>query len=81
MILIAITDSVFEAIAATFSLASKPDVDAMGKRMLWADQAVADRLSAMRSPGESYSDVILRLVAAERRKADFNRLWPSWRQR
>ena len=30
--------------------------------MIWLDAAVVDRLAAMRRPGESYSDVILRLV-------------------
>jgi predicted CopG family antitoxin len=33
--------------------------------MIWLDAAVVDRLSAMRGPGESYSDVILRLTATE----------------
>jgi hypothetical protein len=47
------------------------------ERMLWVDQAVADRLSAIRGPGESYSDLILRLIAGERRRADFKRLWSS----
>ena len=75
MIRIAVTEAAFEAIAATLPLASEPEVDAMGERVLWVDQAVADRLSAMREPGESSSDVILRLVlrlvTAERRRADF----------
>jgi len=35
--------------------------------MIWLDAAVLDRLSAMRRPGESYSDVILRLVELEAR--------------
>ena len=75
MIRIAVTEAAFEAIAATLPLASEPEVDAMGERVLWVDQPVADRLSAMREPGESSSDVILRLVlrlvTAERRRADF----------
>ena len=31
----------------------------------WLEDAIADRLGAMRGPGESYSDVILRLAAAD----------------
>jgi hypothetical protein len=34
--------------------------DAKGERQIWLDRAVVDRLAAMRSHGESYSDVILR---------------------
>ena len=33
-----------------------------GQRLIWLDRAVVDRLRAMRGPGESYSDVILRLA-------------------
>ena len=33
--------------------------------MIWLEAAVADRLTAMRGPGESYSDVILRLIELE----------------
>jgi predicted CopG family antitoxin len=32
---------------------------------VWLETAVADKLAAMRGPGESYSDVILRLVEIE----------------
>ena len=35
-------------------------------RMIWLESRVLDRLRAMRGPGESYSDVILRLVEIER---------------
>jgi hypothetical protein len=83
MIRIAITQAAFAAVAATLPLARgcEPEVDAKGDRLLWADQAVADRLSVIRRPGESFSNVILRLIAAERRRAVLKRLWPSWRQR
>ena len=37
-------------------------VNEKGERLVWFDRAVVDRLGAMRGPGESYSDVILRLV-------------------
>jgi hypothetical protein len=33
-----------------------------GERLIWLDRAVVDRLRAIRGPGESYSDVILRLA-------------------
>jgi hypothetical protein len=39
--------------------------NAKGERLIWVEAHVADRLSALRGPGESYSDVILRLVEAE----------------
>jgi hypothetical protein len=31
--------------------------------MIWLEPSTVDRLRAMRGPGESYSDVILRLPA------------------
>jgi hypothetical protein len=34
-----------------------------GERLIWLDRAMVDRLHAMRGPGESYSDVILRVAA------------------
>ena len=33
--------------------------------LVWLEAVVVDRLAAMRGPGESYSDVILRLVGLE----------------
>ena len=33
-----------------------------GERLIWLDRAVVDPLRALRGPGESYSDVILRLA-------------------
>ncbi len=66
MIRIAITPAAFEAIAATLPLGSvgyEPQLNAKGERLIWLEAAVVDRLMAMRGPGESYSDVILRLVA------------------
>jgi hypothetical protein len=62
MIRIAITQAAFEAIAATLALGSvgyENKIDAEG--LIWLDRAVVDRLRSLRSPGESYSDVILRL--------------------
>jgi hypothetical protein len=37
-------------------------VNENGERLVWLDRAVVDRLMSLRGPGESYSDVILRLV-------------------
>ena len=62
---IAITAAAFKAIAATFSLGSvayEAEVTAKGERLIWLEDAMADRLGAMRGPGESYSEAILRLV-------------------
>ena len=33
------------------------------ERYVWLDHAVVSRLRALRGPGESYSDVIIRLAA------------------
>jgi predicted CopG family antitoxin len=33
--------------------------------LIWVEAAVLERLTAMRRPGESYSDVILRLTELE----------------
>jgi hypothetical protein len=36
--------------------------DEQGQRLIWLDRAMVDRLRAMRGPGESYSDLILRIA-------------------
>ena len=38
-----------------------------GQRLVWLERSVVNRLRALRGPGESYSDVILRLVEIEAR--------------
>jgi hypothetical protein len=66
LIRIAITTAAFEAIARTLpleSVAVEPEANEQGERLIWLEDAMADRLSAMRGPGESYSDVILRIAA------------------
>ena len=66
MIRIAITQATFEAIAATLSLGSvgyENEVNERGERLIWLDHGVVSRLRAMRGPGESYSEVILRIAA------------------
>ena len=68
MIRFSITAAAFDAISATLPLGSvgfEPQASDTGERMIWVDRAVADKLSALRGPGESYSDVILRLVEIE----------------
>jgi hypothetical protein len=65
MIRISITAAAFEAIAATMPLGSvgyDREPDANGERWIWLEPRFVDRLRALRGPGESYSDVILRLA-------------------
>ena len=66
MIRIAITAEAFEAIAASLPLGStafKSEAGAKGERFIWLEPRFVDRLRFLRGPGESYSDVILRLAA------------------
>ena len=64
MIAIAITPAAYEAIkAARLGMASatpRPGPD--GLIRIWLDRKFVDQLGQMRGPGESYSDVILRLA-------------------
>jgi hypothetical protein len=66
MIRITITAAAFDAIAAT--LPSSVGVEARrasnGDYFIWLDPRFVDRLRALRGPGESYSDAILRLAKA-----------------
>jgi hypothetical protein len=65
MIRIAISQPTFDAIARTLALGSvgyENETNERGERQIWLDHAVVARLRSMRGPGESYSDVILRLV-------------------
>lgn len=71
MIRIAITADAFEAVAATLPLGSvgfEPQPNEKGERLIWLETVVVDRLTAMRGPGESYSDVIMRLAELEARQ-------------
>jgi hypothetical protein len=59
--------STARAIAATLPLGSvgyENETNERGERLIWLDHAVVARLRAMRGPGESYSDAVLRLVAS-----------------
>ena len=58
MIRIAITEAAFEAIARTLPLGSvsyEAEDNERGQKLIWLDDAMADRLGAMRRPSESYS--------------------------
>jgi hypothetical protein len=68
MIRIAITAEAFDAVASTLPLGSvgfEREAAAKGERLVWLTASVVDRLAALRGPGESYSDVIMRLVEFE----------------
>ena len=68
MIRPSITAAAFDAISATLPLGSvgfEREASATGEVLIWLERAAADRLLALRRPGESYSDVILRLVKLE----------------
>ena len=63
---VAISVEGFEAIARTLTLGSvsfENETDEEGQRLIWLDPNVVDRLRSLRGPGESYSDVILRLAS------------------
>ena len=66
MIRIAISEAAFEAIAKTLPIGSvgyENATNEKGERLIWLDPGVLARLRALRGPGESYSDVILRLAS------------------
>jgi hypothetical protein len=68
VIRIAISAGAFEAIAATPPLGSvgyENETTEQGERLIWLEPHVVDKLRAMRGPGESYSDVIMRVAARE----------------
>jgi hypothetical protein len=66
MVRIAISQAAFDAIASTLPLGSvgyENEVNQHGERYVWLEPNVVNRLRALRDPGESYSDVILRLAS------------------
>jgi hypothetical protein len=66
MIRISVTEAALEAIAKTLPEETVRQVDRRGGQcFIHLTDAIADGLGAMRGPGESYSDVILRLVGLE----------------
>jgi hypothetical protein len=69
MIRISINQAAFGTIAATMpvgNLGYEAEVNAKGEVHIWLEPRWLDRLKALRGPGESYSDVIVRLAAAHR---------------
>ena len=70
MIRIAVTPAAFAAIEATPPLGTvgvEPTANEQGGREISIDEEALNKLDAMRGPGESYSDVILKLAVRERR--------------
>ena len=67
MIRIALNEVAYEAIASTLpkGAARWPMQRDRGQCFIQVEAAVLDRMRAMRRPGESYSQVILRLVELE----------------
>jgi hypothetical protein len=48
--------------AADGELGHEPEINAKRERLIWLQERWLDKLNAQRGPGESYSDVILRLA-------------------
>jgi hypothetical protein len=70
MIKIAISQVAFDAIAATLALGSvgyESATNERGERLIWSTMPWLTDSRAMQGPGESYSDVILRLTESEAR--------------
>jgi hypothetical protein len=66
MVRIAISREAYDAIYATLllgSVAVELEANERGERLIWLEETWVDRLHSLRGPGESYSDVILRLAA------------------
>ena len=72
MICVALTDAAYDAIASTLpkGAARWPMQRDRGQCFIQVEAAVIDRMRAMRRPGESYSEIILRLV--ELKTSDVN---------
>jgi hypothetical protein len=65
---IAITQAAFDAIAKTLpfgTVSFENKTNERGWRLVWLEPRMVDKLRALRGPGESYSDVILRLAEIE----------------
>jgi hypothetical protein len=69
LIRVAISAEAFEAVSALLPMGNigfEREPDDNGERLIWLEPHVVNRLRALRGPGESYSDVILRLVEPSR---------------
>jgi hypothetical protein len=68
MIRISITSAAFEAIKAPLPVGSatyEPQRTAQGGFFIWVERGRLNKLEALRQPGESLSETIIRLVAME----------------
>jgi hypothetical protein len=66
VIKIAISAAAFDAIARTMPIGwvgFENELDANGDRLIWLPHDVLAKLRYLRGPGESYSDVIMRVAA------------------
>jgi hypothetical protein len=66
LIRIAITVEAYEAIARTLALgtvAAEPGVTDSGERVIWLEERWLNKLNSIRRPGETNSQVIVRLAA------------------
>jgi hypothetical protein len=61
MIAITISAEAYAVIAANLS-AAEQEIAADREYRIWLPRAVVERLRALREPGETFSDVILRLA-------------------
>jgi hypothetical protein len=58
----------FDAIASALPFGSvgyENQINERSERLIWLEANMVNRLRAMRGPGESFSDVILRLAVGE----------------
>ena len=64
MVLIAVSQAAFEAVATAplGRIVYEPERNAHGQRVIWVERLALNKLAAQRRSGESYSDVILRLI-------------------
>ena len=68
VIRISVSVAAFEALTATLPLGTvgyESEPCPKGERWIWLEEAWANKLAAVRMPGESYSDAILWLVELE----------------
>jgi hypothetical protein len=68
MIRISITEAAYDAIAATMLLGSvgyEAQRTEKGEVFVWLEERWLNKLRALRGPGESHSEVILRLAAGQ----------------
>jgi hypothetical protein len=51
-------------------VAYEVDTNEQGERAVWLEEVWADKLTAMRGPGESYSDVTMRIAGRDGARND-----------